>query len=180
VNAAINPIVTINGVMTPVPTIPSPGTAPAGGADQDWLAGQLSAMGLTPSEALNQPPSALASTDRPRRHPVGQKSGYVVRHLIPPPGAVWQPVVGSHTGSLDLDRAVHPLAAAVPAESTVRIKDPFSHVERQGAPDRYANTRPRGYDRRMGSCNSSRKTVCGIGQYSRGVLEAVHILSASA
>jgi hypothetical protein len=32
-----------------------------------WLADQLSAMGLTPSEALNQPPSALASTDRPRR-----------------------------------------------------------------------------------------------------------------
>jgi hypothetical protein len=50
---------------------------------KDWLAGQLSAMGLTPSQALNQPPSALASTDRPRRHRVGQKSGYVVRQLIP-------------------------------------------------------------------------------------------------
>jgi hypothetical protein len=32
------------------------------------------------------------------------------------------------------------------AEATLCMKDPFSHVERQGAPDRYANTRPRGND----------------------------------
>jgi hypothetical protein len=80
--------------------------------------------------------TAAVKTKSPGRF--RQRQGHGLRPVAEKSG---RPCAHFRVGQLGASRS-----AAGTAEATLFITDPFSHVERQGAPDRYANTRPRGND----------------------------------